>query len=263
MAVKVTVDYSRFRARLRRMREAGHTARSAFIFSMGQIFLQHVVKFSPVDTHRYVRGWLMASAEAGFKTTALPPLRKSKHHDVLKGLLERQIILTKRQITLEELKLAWYEDGDKLGRQRPKIGYYHKLVNKIYEAKERARRAAEEFEKFAGSETAIAMMRTSGAAMNGYDRNLRGNALQLTVRERVYGGRGRFIRGSTSDAMALHNLEPHCRAVEKWKRPVGRAKMALSAAGIKSLKPVYVNQMAKDTATSAWLSARGGRMRIR
>ena len=142
VAVKVTVDYSRFRARLRRMREAGHTARSAFIFSMGQIFLQHVVKFSPVDTHRYVRGWLMASSEAGFKTTALPPLRKSRHAVVLQGLLLRQIMYTKKQITLEELKLAWYEDVDKLGRHRPKIGYYHKLVEKIYEAKERARRAA-------------------------------------------------------------------------------------------------------------------------
>lgn len=263
MPVTVKVNYTKFHERLRKMRAAGHTARSAFVHAMGQIFLQHVVKFAPIDTHRYVRGWLMASAEAGFKTTALPPLRKSKHFETLKHLLERQIILTKRQITLEELKLAWYEDSDRLGRQRPKIGYYHKLVDKIYEAKARAQRAKEEFEKFAGSDTAIAMMRKSGAAMNGYERNLRGSALQLTVRDKVYGGRGRMIRGSNSDALALHNLEPHCRAVEKYKKPVGRAKMALSAAGVQKLKPVYVQQMARDTATSAWLSQRGGRMRIR
>jgi hypothetical protein len=247
VAVRVDVNVKRFQDRMEGMKRRGYIAREAYVLALGAIFVQHVVKFSPRDTHRYVRGWMEAAQGAKLKVGAIPALKPSRHIEGLRKLAEHQLRLTREQIQLEELKLAWYEKASADGKIRPKIGYYHKLVNKIYEAKTRADRAKEELDKALSSYEAIGMMRGSGAALNGYERNLKGTALNLTFRTKVYGGVGRLIRGSTKVALALHNREPHCRVVERYRKPVGKANAALRAAGVEKLKPVYVMELAIRT----------------
>lgn len=247
MPVTVQVNFDNFRRRVDMMRKRGYAAREAYIMAMGSVFVNHVVKASPVDTHRYVRAWMQAAEGAGLKVGNLPKITPTKRRAAIEAILAAQLRATREQYRLEEFKLAVYEQADREGKQRPKIGYYNKLVNRIYEAKARAEAARQELYKWVGNENAIAMMRGSGAALNGYQRNIKGTALNLTVREKIYGGRGRLIRGNTRTGIRLHNLEPHCMVVERFKGPVRRGRAAMSAAGLQKLKPEYVAQLTRNT----------------
>jgi hypothetical protein len=259
MPVTVEVNYSAFKARMARMRKRGFKAREAFTLAMGAVFVQNVVKMAPVDTHRYVRGWMQAAAGAGIPTGNLPMITQSRRRDELVNVLVKQVNAVRaQQARLEGRMELWY---DKAGR--PKRGYYHKLRAQIEKAKFRAQRAEDELSRFLASTGAVVMMRKHGAALNGYQRFVSGDALNVTIRDKVYGGRGRLIRGNTQSGLALHNLEPHCRVVEKYKHPVARARAALSAAGLQRMKPVYVSQLASDAKLSSWMAARGGRMVVR
>lgn len=244
------------------MRKRGYAAREAYIMAMGSVFVGHVVKASPVDTHRYVRGWMQAAQEAGLRISALPQITPTKRKAAIEALLATQLKATREAARAEEFKLHVYEQADRDGKQRPRIGYYNKLVNRIFEAKARAEAARKELYKWVGSDSAIAMMRGSGGALNGYGRNIKGSALMLTVREKVYGGKGRLIRGNSRTGLRLHNLEPHCRVLEKYRGPVRRGKAALAAAGLQKLKPEYVAELTKNTRGFARFGAGLRRNRI-
>lgn len=245
MPVTVTVDYRAFKARMARMRKDGASGREGFVLAMAAAFAQNVVKLSPIDTHRYVRGWMEAARGAGVRVGALPPIVNSRKKDQIAEALVKQVNLTrKREGSLINARKLWYEDAN-----RPRRGYYFKLERKIQKAGERARRAEEELQKFLQTTGGIAMMRGSGAALNGYQRMITADALNLTVRDKIYGGRGRILKGGAVTGVMLHNLEPHCRVVEKYRRPVARAKAALSAAGLQKLKPEYVKRLAANTKT--------------
>ena len=245
MPVSVTVDYSAFKARMARMRRDGASGREAFALAMAAAFAQNVVKLSPIDTHRYVRGWMEAARGAGVRVGALPPIVNSRKKDQITEALVKQVNATrKREGALLNARKLWYEDSN-----RPRRGYYFKLERQIQRAGERARRAEEELQKFLGATGGIAMMRGSGAALNGYQRLISADALNLTVRDKVYGGRGRVLRGGSVTGVLLHNLEPHCRVVEKYRRPAGRARVTLAQSGLQKLKPEYVKRLAANTNT--------------
>jgi hypothetical protein len=246
MPVSVTVDYSAFRARMAAMRKRGNSAREAFLLAVGISFVQAVVKFSPRDTHRYVRGWMQAARGAGIRTDQLPAIVQSKKRDKIIEALTRQVSLTRAaEGRLRATMELWYVQAN-----RPRRGYYHTLQRKIEKAAERSARAEEELKKFLQATGAVVMMRGSGAALNGYQRQLSGDAINLTVRDKVYGGRGRLTSGSTTSGLMLHNLEPHSRVVEKYRGVVRRARAALGAAGLQQLKGEYVGRLASDARTA-------------
>jgi hypothetical protein len=254
--VTVTVDYSAFKARMGVMRKRGHDARAAFVLAMGSNFLQNVVKWAPVDTNRYVRAWLEAGKSAGMSTSALPPIINSRRRDDLLRVLSNQVIITRRrESVLMSRRKLWYEDSN-----RPKRGYYHKLNREIDRQRLRAEKAEDTLREFQKSIGAIVMMRGTGAALNGYEKGLSSQALNATTRTKVYGGRGRLAKASGIASLWLHNREPHCRVVEKYRKVVARAQMALRAGGIKRMKPVYVSKIAagvRDAQRSLWF--KGGK----
>lgn len=251
MAVSVKVDYSAFRARLDAMKRRGHDARAAFVLAMGSNFLQTVVKIAPVDTRRYVRGWLEAGRQAGMATSALPSIIPSKKRDEIVGVLSKQVImLMRKRESLMRVRHLWYEQGN-----RPKRGYYHKLSREIERTSQRVEKAEEQLRRYTKTEGSLVMMRGTGAALNGYQKGLSDTAVNLTVRDKVYGGRGRLGKGTNKAALMLHNLEPHCRVVEKYRRVVYRANMVLKAGGVRRLKGVYVNTVAtgaRDSQRARW-----------
>lgn len=245
MALQVTVDYSAFRARMARMRAAGASAREAFVKAVAASFIQNVVKFSPMDTNRYVRGWMLAGQGIGLKTSQLPPIINSRNRDkIIEAMVKQVEMVRRKEAKMIAARELWYERGN-----RPKRGYYHKLSRNIEKQSIRAQKAEENLRRFLETTGAIAMMRTSGAALNGYQRMLSGDAVNLTVRDKVYGGRGRVLRGGSVTGVLLHNLEPHCRVVEKYRRPAGRARVTLAQSGLQKLKPEYVKRLAANTNT--------------
>jgi hypothetical protein len=241
----VTVDYKAFAARMKRLRKNGASAREAYIVAVATSFLQNVVKFSPRDTNRYVRGWLEAGRGIGLSTSELPAIVNSKNRDkIVEAMVQQVGLLRRKEAKLMGVRKLWYEDSN-----RPRRGYFHTLNRNIEKATARAERAEEELRRFLAATGAVVMMRTTGAALNGYQRMLSGDAVNLTVRDKVYGGRGRIIRGNFVTGVGLHNLEPHCRVVEKYRRPAGRARVALAQAGLQKLKPVYVKRLAANANT--------------
>lgn len=245
MALKVTVDYSAFKARMARMRAAGASAREAFIKAVAASFIQNVVKFSPLDTNRYVRGWMLAGQGIGLKVSQMPPIVNSRNREkIIEAMVQQVTMIRRKEAKMMGVRQLWYERGN-----RPKRGYYHTLSRNIEKQTRRAEKAEEDLKRFIGATGAIAMMRTSGAALNGYQRMLSGDAVNLTVRDKIYGGRGRVLRGGSVTGVLLHNLEPHCRVVEKYRRPAGRARVALAQSGLQKLKPEYVKRLAANTKT--------------
>lgn len=239
----IRVDYSKFKARMDRMKARGNDARTAYTLALGATFVQNVVRLAPVDTHRYVRGWMEAARGAQIQTSGLPAIQDSKRRDELVAALSLQVNKTRNWLsTLEFRRDLWYERSG-----RPKRGYYNQLIGQINKQKERVLRAEEELDKFLKSQGGIVMARTTGAILNGYQRNISKDALKVTVRDKVYGGRGRLSKGTHRTGLFLHNLEPHCRVVEKYRAVVRRANMVLRTGGIVKLRGVYVDAVTKGT----------------
>lgn len=240
VVIKVTVDYSRFKAKLARIRERSHTQREAFVIGIAGSFTQNLVNLSPRDTHRYVRGWMMAARDVGVKVSALPALRPSKNREkIIEALVRQRNGAVAEENRWLRLKEQWYEKTN-----RPRKGYYNKIVNESGKARKRVERAEQELEKFLANTDALAIMRGSGAALNGYQRMIDPKKINLTVRDKVYGGRGRLLKGQVVTTVALQNLEPHSRTVEKYRGVTRKARALLRVAGLPPLKSKVIRAIA-------------------
>jgi len=250
--MKARVNIDRFRAKMARIRQKTPTAREAFVLAMAASFATEVIKATPKDTNRLARGWVEAAKGLGLEVGLVPPIVASKHREKLIVVLTKQLEKLERELAyLLQREHWWYTSQP----QRKKTGYYNKLQNQIRKQEERVKKAVDDLQVYLGTEASIVMMRGSGAALNGYQRNLDGKKLNATIREKIYGGRGKIIRGATTTGVVLSNLEPHARAVEKYKGPVARAKRVLGAGKVKTLKRGYVKMIADGAKAS--MSARG------
>lgn len=250
--MKARVNIDRFKAKMARIALKTPTAREAFVLALASDFATEVIKATPKDTNRLARGWAGAASALGLSVGNVPPIQASRHREKLMVVLVDQVEkLRKRLGWLLQREDWWYTSQP----NRKKQGYYHKLQREIQKAETRLKKAVDDLEVYAGTEASIVMMRGSGAALNGYQRQLDGKKLNATIREKVYGGRGRIIRGNTTTGVVMSNMEPHVRVVEKFKGPVARAKRILYAGKLKPLRRKYVKMIAEGATAS--MSARG------
>ena len=223
-----------FEAKLRALEEALPHAGEAANKVMGQEFVKHLSVMAPRDTNRYVRGWIEAGNKAGLTSSPLPPVVPSRSADRLAGRLERQ--LAEWEARLERArKVVLYWDAlhqsryvargrsDKWEKNLlARKAEAEKRVEKLVVLVERAKAQVEAFEATGGSGIVIWGRKTKSQLAKG----------QLaTVRERVYGGAGQFIRNGWNSLVRLHNLEGHATLVEKRYRVVARALAMVRATG--------------------------------
>ena len=101
-------------------------------------------------------------------------------------------------------------------------------------------RTIRELERFKANPHALAMMRGSAAALNGYERKLDSRKLQLSTREAPKGGRGRIVHGEHQTLILLHNREPHGRAQEKRNQTLAKAEAAARTGGLRRAGAAYL-----------------------
>lgn len=252
--LSVAINNTAMMERLRFMRTQGPKGRMAAARFLTSGVIAEVRRTAPRDTNRYLRGWLQAAADIGL-VVALPPLLKSKHREELAKVLALQVtMINKRLAFLTQRKAEWYPESRRPDR------YSRKLDREIERQYERLEKARDQARRFGMDENAIVMMRGTSAALAGYQKELRGDALMATVRDQVYGGSGRIIDGSTATVILLHNKEPYCRAIEKrhqvWAKALNSVKMfGMQQAGAKYI--ATVTNTGRDIVREDWVG--GGR----
>ncbi len=207
--VQTKVDTSGLRRKLRGIGGNAERARRVALTEMLTPAMASIINESPRDTHRLVRGWMMAANGAGLGSYALPPIRPSQ----FQGLVGARRRL-ERQAQRWSAIVARYER-----QNRTKDKWYRQAV--------RTRdRAVEELAKLDD---------TSLVIFGG-----RGRRLNITVRNKVYGGRGEMLNAGGRTFVRLHNLEPHASIIEKRNRAVRAALAGLRSMGVRRYGKSYM-----------------------
>ena len=245
---RFSVDSSRLRAKLRATQFAAEHAAGAAIEELGSFLVDTLEVLSPRDTNRYVRGWIDAGRKAGVTDRPLPSVVASRNQDQYLEKLEKQVEYWQDRVAYARGRIEQYQRWDaeapprKDGKPRSKRTaqpYYAKMVRVEQSSLKRLKRATEELAKARGSDGFV-FFDVEGIAQRKQGRKL------STVREKVYGGEGRVIRGGTMAVVELRNKEPHARIVERHPHlghPVATAKQIVAAAGARPVSNAYKKEL--------------------
>lgn len=258
-APTIRIDRDALRDSLRRARTARPAVgREAVGVLVGE-WVKVVRQVSPMDTRRYVRGWVLAGRDLGLDVGPVPPLQRS---DWAVNRLE----WLEEQLRQEEKNLAYWQGlddtykarsrgrgviqrGDQRGKPKAdplRQPYYRNTVlPSLRIAQARTARARTEWEKFTGN--------TDGTALVIFRKNRgpRSRSVRFTVRDKVYGGSGRWVEAGGRLFAELVNREPHARIVEKRHgRPVATANAAVRAFGLRRASRAYLERMRQTSGLS-------------
>ena len=227
---------------IRKMQESGQVSRLDAAVAMATAVYKHMSDNAPKDTNRYVRGWALAAISVGIDADP-PALRKSRHREALADVLAQQVNkIAKRLSDLQRTKHTWY---DAKGRKPDK--HSRKLDRDIAKQEARLEKAQDRARQYGMNEQAIVIMRRSSAALVGYQKNLRGDALMAEIRLKVYGGRGSVVEVPGATIVVMHNLEPHSRAIEKRYRVFANAIASVKQFGMTRIGRSYMKKMLANT----------------
>lgn len=236
------VDTTRLLAKLERANAATPSAAREALRIIIADTATKVVRLSPRDTQRYVRGWTMAFADVGVKN--LPPVTVRKSRDFGRQLMRlvRQAELWERRAEAKRQMLqSWYFDK---GRELDRFAMSQQA--QLAKLEEIARRAREELNKFLEArEAAIVIGRSNGAWGK---RNL------ITTRPRLYGGDGVWIVTKERVIVRLRNKEPHARIVEARSKVMFKATTAARSMGVRNARDHFARAVLK---ASGMTSGRG------
>lgn len=178
----------------------------------GYEYTRYLETHSPRNTNRYVRGWILAGNTAHVCQLEVPrivPLsetERGKYIDRLQRQLDqRQLRVTK----LSRIYEAWY--GSKPNR---KLGTYGRKLKRELGAAERSRDRAKDWLDRALAAESFLFFGASPKAKRRTE----------SIREKVYGGEGYRVATGAMVKVYLHNLEPHCRILERRLGLVAKAK---------------------------------------
>lgn len=214
------------------------------------VFTETIMQNARRDTNRYVRGWAIASNEAGLPAIAVPAVQRSKYADTYLKILGDQVDAFAWRVA--QLERLIEERFRRTGRAMRGV-YYQELYRKLEGprgARMRLERAREELAMAAkrhamdapdylfiglynkdGIYTPIKGARTKGRT-----------ARQLaTIRTKVYGGAGRVVVNDAQSVFILRNLEPHASILEsRWHYAAMALRMARST-GVSRMSAKYVS----------------------
>lgn len=170
------------------------------------------------DTNRYVRGFLMAGRDLGSQEF-IPPVVASKYAERIRDLIESQkdrlgFLLGKLTRELN----AMYPNGRP---KNPRTTTYADMFKRERELTKLYEKSKIELERLnqGGDSTLLIGFLGSGNAQSG--RKL------LTVRNKIYGGVGRYIESRGTVYAVVINKEPHANILENKHRTFGNALSAV------------------------------------
>lgn len=217
MAAVGKVDLTNMRRRLIQIRLRMPNGRRAVIDTLMRPAVRAVISNTDRDTNRLARAWMMAANDVGYGPYTLPEVKASKYFPKAARDLKKQFEFWAFVVRkMEEEK-------------RTKQPAYRRAQKAML-------RALEEMESL--TQESIVMKNV-------------GRKVELTVRNKVYGGYG-WRRsfglggiGAGYDTVHLVNQEAHARAYEKLKRVVARARAMLARVGMRAAKQQYLKAMGR------------------
>jgi len=231
-----------------RIRQAAPAARVAMIRQHARSIVHGLASLSPRDTNRYVRGWIIAGKMVGVGDVPLPVIKESKYkREYIEAMLAQIERLEGKVQAIDGLIWAWYE---KPGRR--KAGYYHKLEDRKRVAEHRVSKARDVLRRYIDRTDSIVMgvgintrqLKGGGTRVRSWWAKDQGRQLSVTIRDRVYGGRGRLILAQHRAVLVLSNLEPHARIIERKRGVLAAADAGARLAGLRKLGSGYVRLVA-------------------
>lgn len=208
-------------ARLRALDRNRPDARKSAALAMAHEVVRVAVVIAPKDTNRYVNGFAQAANKAGAGPISAPPIRASRVHDEIVRKLRQQAAFWEFIVRDAETK------GRTLYRVRGKSG-----ETKSYrKAKQNLAKAREQLKKVDPTSIAFGLRGSSGRSLN------------LTVRNKIYGGTGEVVETPAVTFVRLHNLEAHATIVEKKFGVMKKAGAVARAMGARSVGRAYFKKV--------------------
>lgn len=189
------------------------------------LVVDHAAVIAPKDTNKYVRGWVQAGRQIGVGTMPMPRLTGSKYARSLVGVLQQQVeAAERRQKILRAQLAAWYTNK---GRKPDK--WSRRLQKRIERQSQRIEQARTTLNALLENPHATVIRRKVGYVLAGNDLDegratgISGTAINVEVRSKVYGGRGRILTLGTTTRIQLDVLEPYALSVERLRQVRSRA----------------------------------------
>lgn len=208
--VKMKVDTRGLTRKIAAMRAASPEALEAVDRKVADTVMSEVILDSPKDTNRYVRGMAMAANDAGLGPFTVPPIKAGRFAAEAKVRLERQVRKWEWIVRQYETK----------GRTKDK--FYKKAVKTLGRAKEE-----------------LAKWNPRAIIIFGG----KGRLLEVTVRDKVYGGTGVKLVLNGIVRFVMHNKEPHASIVESRSRVLKGAMAKARRFGLRLGGRAYVRRM--------------------
>lgn len=242
--ITCTVDRTRLVAEFGKVRRKLPEARAQALTVLGHEFGVAIDRYWPRDTNRSLAGWLKAANQAELGPFSIPMIRSSRFADQWAARLELQHERARERLEFwDRIVVNRYEIPFASGarQNRGKTARWYRDAKRH---RDRARKlldaANRELARFARIEGA------GGGAVVIFGNSLK-RKLDLTVRHKVYGGRGRRIETPTSSYAELVNMEPHVRIVERRSRVVAAGAAQLRAFGIKRAGARFMQELGKTS----------------
>ena len=218
--------------KLAKVQQEMRGAAEALVRQQAGAFIRFTQLASPRDTNRYIRAWAQAGNAAGVAGAPFQEaeLRRTRYAAKLALRLELQVLeferivrhwtaIVRERYVLPGREGKWKTDAEK----------------KLDRALKRLQRAKDEYREFQVNPYAIVIFR----------KRTKSGGLEVTTREKVYGGSGWLAWDGDRPLLYLHNREPHASIVEKNNRVVARGRAYVKATGGRTFGRAYSLRLAK------------------
>lgn len=237
--IKARTTFREFASRMERLQRQVPQVRDKAIKESVRHGSIWIVKEAPKDTRRFIRGVAEAANAAECGPVPIAQVRRSSRHDEYVEQLEDQVLRWQDSVQrLQDRRDFLYPNGPPKRRGRSSL--YAKLEREIDKAERVLMRAREELQKATDGEAILLF-----GYGPGFIRQQKGRKLS-TVRDKVYGGTGRFISDRYAAWAELTILEPHAKFVERKHQLFFRAVGVTRAYGIGKLRQ-DLRTMAKNS----------------
>lgn len=250
--LKARVDDRRFRQAARGWARGQAAAEKVVVMDLGEEFVRLLLKESPQDTRRYIAGWIQAANQAGIGGgIPVPAIRRSKYADKLIVRLERQLIFLQKQVArAEEAEKFWAGVyANRYERYNRRDRWAMDCLRKLEKARKRAKTMSD-LVQFASDQLSKFKNGDAGEIVIWGKKEARVTAKRAyaSVRDKVYGGTGRWRRAGYRTFLELKNNEAHASLVEASKHPVRYATLGTYGQGLRKVQTRSVRMIARSWA---------------
>lgn len=217
--LRLKVDASKGKARIRKMLEGCPDARRTVVAASARMVLNRALATAKRDTNRYANGWAQAGNAAGIGLFRVRPLNKASRFNKIEVRLRGEVDWWARIVNRY----------DRVGRR-----------DKWYaRAARRLARAREEYERLMKAEDGAVI------AINAF--SSLGSKRAPRALFKTYGGMGRIMNIGSRTYVVLRNLEPHSSIVERNTRNMRNAASFLKGSGLSLARTNYLRSILKGS----------------